>query len=136
MAVGVVIREPVSVLIPSIFQAFSGEMHRNSKRTALFASKIRGLTVIEAMAARVRREALTGPLRGLEKGIAVAQLYSLDDPPAKREATVDLSILTDEELGWYGKLAAKLTGVDLEPDPLIDSDPGGTDEAFDDGGQA
>lgn len=76
--------------------------------------KVSHLTVIEAMAERVKREALTGPLRGLEKGVLVAQKYSLDDPPKKEETQYDLSRLTDEELDQYGRLAAKACGENWE----------------------
>lgn len=87
-----------------------------SKVAIRIDGKVRHLTVIEAMAARVKREALTGPLRGLEKAIAVAQMYSLDDPPDHKAAQpeIDLTSLTDEELEWYGRLSAKLTGMDSE----------------------
>ncbi|WP_432201772.1 DUF5681 domain-containing protein [Erythrobacter sp. W53] len=79
----------------------------SSKVPVISDGKRRMVTVVEAMAERVKRESLTGPLRGLEKGIAVAKDYSLNDPPEDKK-TYDLSKLTDEELDQYGRLAAKL----------------------------
>lgn len=92
----------------AIFQAML-----SSKVTMTIDGKVRMLTVTEAMAARVKREALAGPLRGLERGVAVAQLYSLEDA---RDKTVELglSILTDEELEQYGRIAAKMSGETWE----------------------
>jgi hypothetical protein len=84
-----------------------------SKVAMTIDGKVRMLTVTEAMAARVKREALAGPLRGLERGVAVAQLYSLDDAPDK-QTVADLSILTDKELDDYGRIAAKLLGEEFD----------------------
>ena len=71
------------------------------------------VTVLEAIAQRVKKEALKGSLAGLEKGIAVAQKYSLADLPPP-EPKYDLSLLSDEELEWYGRLAAKLQGIEWD----------------------
>jgi hypothetical protein len=92
-----------------------------SKVTMTVDGKARLLTVTEAMAARVKREALAGPLRGLERGVAFAQLYSLDDAHDKT-VEVDLSILTDEELHQYGRIASKLMGEAWDSDDSLDGD--------------
>lgn len=84
-----------------------------SKVSVLKDGKRVTLTVVEAMAERVKREALAGPLRGLERGIAVAQKYSLLEVPPDEQAP-DLSRLSDEDLELYGMLAAKLQGLDWE----------------------
>ncbi len=102
----------------SVFQAMLA-----SKVAMRIDGKLQTISVTEAMAARVKREALTGPLRGLEKGIAVAQMYSLEDPP-KREQKIDLSLLTDEELAWYGRILSRLTGLDYDAtNPSFDCEP-------------
>lgn len=98
-----------------------------SKVTMKVDGKLRRLSVTEAMAARVKREALAGPLRGLEKGITIAQLYSVADPREPKQQTepeqeIDLSSLTDEELEWYGRIAAKMAGVPF--DSLSDDEAG------------
>ena len=73
-------------------------------------------TVLEALADRVKRVGLTGPLRGLDKAIAVAQQYSEPDrPPREAEPLPDLSLLSDEDLALYGMLSAK---VESKPWPL------------------
>jgi hypothetical protein len=99
----------------AIFQ----EMLR-SKVPMMVDGKLQRLSVVEAMAARVKREALAGPLRGLEKGLLVAEKYSFDDPPPGDEQA-DLSMLSDDELEIYGRLASKLLGVPWEDDAASDA---------------
>jgi hypothetical protein len=73
------------------------------------------------MAARVKREALTGPLRGLETAMAMAQRYSPEDlPPAPGW---DFKWLDDEELDHFHVLLAKVQGEPLDPEqnPINDN---------------
>ncbi len=110
-----------------IFQAML-----NSKVPVRTGGRTIKISVVEAIAERVKREALTGPLRGLEKGVAVAQKYSLNEA-VDEEKPIDLTILTLDELDSYGRLVAKLTGdVWDEPGPLAQADisqePGGDDD--------
>lgn len=86
-----------------------------SKVPMTIDGKIRLLTVTEAMAARVKREALDGPLRGLERGVAVAQLYSLDEAVDEPQEA-DLSSLHDSELYEYARLVYKILGKEQDPD--------------------
>jgi hypothetical protein len=86
--------------------------------------RIAHLSVVEAMAARMKREALTGPLRGLERGIAVAERYSL--PERDEKDIFDFSSFTNAELREWGRLAEKATGIKLpappgDPDDNADS---------------
>lgn len=78
------------------------------------------LSVVEAMAARMKREALTGPLRGLERGIAVAERYSL--PEREDKEFFDFSSFSNEELREWGRLAEKATGIKLPAPPLEAAD--------------
>ena len=84
--------------------------------------KLKKLTVVEALAARVKREALTGSLRGLEKGVGVAQMYSLPESP-QPEGTFNLEALDDEELEIYGRLLHKICGVPWEERPAPSTPP-------------
>jgi hypothetical protein len=80
--------------------------------------KIVMLTVVEAMAARIKREALAGPMRGLEKGLSVAEKYSLPDPPEKEDEPADLSRLTTAEKIQFENLISKVLGL---PSALVDT---------------
>ena len=90
-----------------------------SKVPMMVNGKLKKLTVVEAMAARVKREALTGPLRGLEKGVSVAQTYSLPEP-AEPEPVWDLSGLDDQEMRDLERLMSKVLGVTNEPQAAPD----------------
>jgi hypothetical protein len=76
------------------------------------------MTVVEAMAARIKREALAGPLRGLEKGLSVAEKYSLPDLQPKDDEPADFSQLTTAEKLQFEQLISKVLGV---PSALVDS---------------
>jgi hypothetical protein len=77
-----------------------------SKVSLTVDGKIAKMSVVEAMAARMKKEALTGSLRALERGLMVAERYSLQDAPVS-QPTEDLSLLTDEELDQLYNLVAK-----------------------------
>ncbi len=97
----------------------------SSKVTATVDGRIVNMTVVEAIAARVKREALTGPLRGLETAMTMAQRYSPEDPPPP-EPGWNLNWLDDEELEHFHVLLAKVYGeaLDEAQNPrLIELDP-------------
>jgi hypothetical protein len=68
------------------------------------------LSVTEAMAARVKVEALTGSLRGLERGVAIAERYSFEDPDPPELGLVDISMLSREERKLFLELLRKVMG--------------------------
>jgi Family of unknown function (DUF5681) len=90
-----------------------------SKVPMMVNGKLKKMTVVEAMAARVKREALAGPLRGLEKGVGVAQMYSLPEL-VDEEKQINFEVLTDEEFETYGRLLHKLWGVPWEESSSAD----------------
>lgn len=95
-----------------------------SRVPTMIDGQVTQLTTIEAMAARVKREALTGPLRSLETAITIAQRYTLDDP-VPEEKTFDLWRLDDSEIKELHRLLAKIEGVpeeEIEIDPLNHND--------------
>lgn len=99
-----------------------------SKVPMMVGKKQKKVSVLEAMAARVKREALTGNLRWLERGLAVARAYSTSEP-APAGPPWDLSRLTDEELDAFESLLGKIA-IDGEPEP---SRPQG--DGLEDGGE-
>jgi hypothetical protein len=84
-----------------------------SKVPTMINGRVQYLTTIEAMAARVKREALTGPLRSLETAITIAQRYTLEDREPEHKSW-DLSLLNDDELGQLHRVLAKLDGMSPE----------------------
>ena len=101
-----------------------------SKVPMMVGNKQKKVTVVEAMAARVKREALTGNLRALERGLAVARAYSISEPEPEGPPW-DLSRLTDDELDVFESLLGKIS-IDEEPEP---SPPEGDGAVHDNGGE-
>jgi hypothetical protein len=83
-----------------------------SKVKMVVDGKAKVLNVIEAMAARAKLEALTGSIRGLERGVAIAEKYSFEDPQHMEEK-FDYTAIDDIELDILQLLFMKGNGLPL-----------------------
>lgn len=83
-----------------------------SKVKMVVDGKSKILNVIEAMAARAKLEALTGSMRGLERGVAIAEKYSFEDPQSS-EGKFDYTAIDDAELDILELIMMKAHGLPL-----------------------